>query len=120
MSDKPRHSTWSPGGPAYTVEHHAPNIPDPVWVNLDLVYDTARSSADGSRKHVDGLEMSGRVPGLLTGWIDLYQGGRLGIVNIDVPYADGRRRRSGHELWIPDYALTPRRSGPKILGHHAR
>jgi len=87
----------------------------PVWVRLDALYVRIR----GAPQHVitGGLDMTGEVPGLLSGWFPTVKGDWLGVVNYSIPYADGRRDALflRHQL-VPSYALRPR-GQPDEHGH---
>jgi hypothetical protein len=66
---------------------------------------------DGASVQVvaEGLDLTGSVPGLLSGWFRTVQGDWLGVVNFEIPYADGRpnRVRLADQL-VPGHALRPR------------
>lgn len=78
-----------------------------VWVHLDLLWQ--RPGRGERRMVVDGLDATGRVPGMLLGWLRTSDGLWLGEVHVEIGYIDGRRHR---EIWnkqlIPAWALSPR------------
>jgi hypothetical protein len=78
-----------------------------VWVLLDVL---SLRPADAPRTVVpDGLDMSGRAPGRLTGWFRSVDGDWLGIVDYEIPYADGRRDQLAlKDQLVPIYALADR------------
>lgn len=82
-----------------------------VWVLLDSI--CMRVPGTPRRVVIDGLDMSGQVPGLLSGWRETANGDWLGEVNFSAPYIDGRRHKLSlsHQL-VPAYALRPRDGGP--------
>lgn len=87
----------------------------PVWVRLDAI--CVRIPGQPHRVAPGGLDMSGEVPGLLTTWFETVKGDWLGVVNYQVPYADGRRNKLKlRDQLVPSYALRervePGRNGP--------
>lgn len=83
----------------------------PVWVLLDAV--CIRVPGQPSHVVVDGLDMTGQAPGLLSGWHKTVKGDWLGVVNFAVRYADGRQHRLIlSDQLVPAYALRPREGGP--------
>lgn len=53
--------------------------------------------------------MTGEVPGRLHGWFRTVKGDWLGVVDYEIPYADGRRD-TVHlvDQLVPEYALRQR------------
>lgn len=83
----------------------------PVWVRLDAIY--VRAPDAPQRTIPDGLDMTGEVRGHLYGWWPTVKGNWLGVVNFEIPYADGRRHKlEVREQLVPDYALR-KRVGPR-------
>lgn len=70
----------------------------------------------GMPKHVvpDGLDMTGQVRGLLTGWHRSVDGDWLALVNFSIPYADGRRQMHLSGQLVPAYALRPRETDKNL------
>jgi hypothetical protein len=65
-----------------------------VWVHLDVLW---RRPGPGERRMVvDGLDATGRVPGMLLRWLRTSDGLWLGEVHVEVGHIDGRRDR---EVW---------------------
>ncbi|KAA2252359.1 hypothetical protein F0L68_35485 [Solihabitans fulvus] len=78
-----------------------------VWVHLDAIY----VRVPGAPSHVidTGLDMTGEVPGRLHGWFPTVKGDWLGVVDFEVPYADGRRAKLHvTDQLVPAYALRRR------------
>jgi hypothetical protein len=87
--------------------HGRTKIITPVWVRLDLL--CVRAEDAPLRVVPDGLDMTGTVPGQLSGWFRTVKGDWLGIVDYAVPYADGRARREEFkDQLVPHYALAKR------------
>jgi hypothetical protein len=56
-----------------------------------------------------GFDMSGRVKGRLTGWLQSVEGDWFGIVDYELSYADGRREQLPlRDQLIPRAALSRR------------
>lgn len=87
--------------------HGHSKVIKPVWVLLEVL---SLRPTDAPRTTVpDGLDMSGRTPGRLTGWFRSVNGDWLGIVDYEVPYADGRRNHLAlKDQLVPVYALAER------------
>lgn len=79
----------------------------PVWVLLDAL--CVRVPGMPHRLVPDGVDMTGRVRGLLVSWHATAKGDWLALVNFSVPYADEHRGKLKltHQL-VPAYALQPR------------
>ncbi|WP_433270774.1 hypothetical protein ACQPZF_10765 [Actinosynnema sp. CS-041913] len=60
-----------------------------VWVDLAAAF--PRPSGVPRRVVADGLDMTGSVPGVLSGWFRSVDGDWYGVVNHPIRYADGRR-----------------------------
>src|SRR5689334_19563303 len=62
-----------------------------VWVRLDAIC----ARIPGQPQHVvpDGLDMTGEVPGWLITWFETVKGDWMGVVNYEIPYADGRQAK---------------------------
>jgi hypothetical protein len=60
-----------------------------VWVRLDDLF----ARPPDAPRHViaTGLDVAGQVQGRLHGRFPTVDGGWLGVVNYEIPYADGRR-----------------------------
>lgn len=84
----------------------------PVWVQLDTLY---VSPTDGPRRVTPhGLDMSGQVPGLLSGWFEDGHGRWYGVTNFQIPYVDGRQAKLQlHDQLVPARALRPREPSTK-------
>jgi hypothetical protein len=78
-----------------------------VWVRLDALFVRIKGAPEHA---VDtGLDYTGEVPGLLHGWWPTHRGHWLGVVDYEVPFADGRRRKiRAVDQLVPLYALRPR------------
>jgi hypothetical protein len=79
----------------------------PVWVRLDAVYlrrpDAPRHVAE------DGLDLTGQVPGQLHGRFRSVDGDWYGVVNYEIPYADGRHDKLRlYDQLVPFHALQKR------------
>jgi hypothetical protein len=62
-----------------------------VGVRLGTLYPR---QPDAPRRVVpDGLDVTGTVPGRLTGWLRTVDGDWLGVVNFEIPHADGRKHQ---------------------------
>ncbi len=100
---------WQPPPAPAIASHAAPaDVPPvrPVWVLLGsvFVHDPA-----GARTVPDGLDMTGRAKGYLSGWRRSGRGDWMGVVNYEVGYVDGRSATAWlHDQWVPAYALRPR------------
>lgn len=85
----------------------------PVWVVLDAL--CIRVPGAPSHVVVDGLNMTGQVPGLLRTWHKTVKGDWLGVVNFAIPYADEYRGKLHlSDQLVPAYALRPRQAGDKV------
>jgi hypothetical protein len=83
----------------------------PVWVRLDAV--CVRAPDAPHRVIPDGLDMTGEVPGLLSGWFQTVLGDWLAIVNYSISYADGRRHRvTLVDQLVPGCAIRKRGGEP--------
>ncbi|SDN06385.1 hypothetical protein [Allokutzneria albata] len=79
----------------------------PAWVRLDEFL--RRPSSFQRRVVGDGLDVSGEVPGMLTGWFRSAEGLWLGVCHYRIPYADGRTVTIAvRNQLIPAYALRRR------------
>ncbi|WP_205215340.1 hypothetical protein [Amycolatopsis albispora] len=80
-----------------------------VWVRLDALY--ARPSGTPGHEVAAGLDVTGEVPGRLHGWLSSVKGEWLGVVDFEMPYADGRRERLAvADQLVPAQALRPDRT----------
>lgn len=78
-----------------------------VWVQLDLLFPQQPDA--GRRVVIEGLDMTGRAAGLLSGWFRSVDGAWLGVVSYKLPYADGRREKVELvDQLVPAQALRPR------------
>lgn len=78
-----------------------------VWVQLDRLF--VRSP--DARRHVieTGLDLTGRVQARLHGRFPSVDGDWLGVINYEIPYADGRRDKLHLvDQLVPFYALQKR------------
>ncbi|OXM69344.1 hypothetical protein [Amycolatopsis vastitatis] len=78
-----------------------------MWVRLDAIFVRIK----GAPHHVidDGLDFTGEVHGLLHGWCPTSRGDWLGVVDFDISFVDGRRRKiRAVDQLVPLYALRPR------------
>jgi hypothetical protein len=109
MCSSSKGGAWEPPPPPAIARFAAPAPPpvvQPVWVLLEQV---CRHDPEVRRTVGDGLDFTGRAPGILRGWRRTARGEWLGVVNYEVHYADGRK----NTLWcrdqmVPAYALRPR------------
>lgn len=78
-----------------------------VWVRLAAI--CIRAPDAPLETVVTGLDMTGEVPGRLHGWFRTVKGDWLGVVDYEIPYADGRRD-TVHlvDQLVPEYALRRR------------
>jgi hypothetical protein len=67
---------------------HHPEVLAQVWVRLDVI--SGRLPGAPYETVVDGLDMTGHAPGLVTGYFRSSRGDWLAVVNYQIPYADGR------------------------------
>lgn len=76
-----------------------------VWVQLDRLFIRSRDTP----RHVieTGLDLTGRVQGRLHGRFPSVDGDWLGVVNYEIPYADGRRDK----LHLVDQLVPSTRCG---------
>ncbi|CAM3738226.1 hypothetical protein KIPE111705_22425 [Kibdelosporangium persicum] len=82
-------------------------IVTPAWVQLDAIY--VRSADVPVHTVADGLDMTGRVHGHVSGWWRTVKGDWLGVVNYAIPFADGRQQKLElRDQLIPGYALSKR------------
>lgn len=102
-------SVWQPAPAPAIARFAAPRpapVVQPVWVLLEQV---CRHDPDVRRTVGDGLDFTGRAPGILRGWRRTARGEWLGVVNYEVHYADGRTNTLWcHDQMVPAYALLPR------------
>lgn len=100
------------GGEVVDRNHGLRRPPIPVWVLLDRLYE--RGPGQPEHHNAAGVDLAGRVPGLLSRWIPTYQGSWVGQVTFEVEYADGRRHSlSLQDQLVPDYAFRPREDSPR-------
>jgi hypothetical protein len=79
----------------------------PVWIHLDTLF--RRREGDSVHTVGDGLDLEGRVEGLLSGWFRSVKGDWLGIVTFSLRYADGRRNQVHvTDQLVPAHALRER------------
>lgn len=78
-----------------------------VWVQLDRLF---VRNPDAPRHVIEtGLDLTGRVQGRLHGRFPSVEGDWLGVVNYEIPYADGRRDKVQLvDQLLPFYALQRR------------
>jgi hypothetical protein len=78
-----------------------------VWVQLDSLF---VRSPDAPRHVIEtGLDLTGRVQGRLHGRFPSVDGDWLGVVNYEIPYADGRRDKVQLvDQLLPFYAIQGR------------
>jgi hypothetical protein len=85
----------------------------PVWVDLEQL---CRHDPATAATVIDGLDLTGRAPGMLQRWRRSGRGDWLGVVHYSVGYIDGRHRR---ELFtnqlVPAYVLQPRHNDQPLL-----
>ncbi len=79
----------------------------PVWVRLDLLF--VRSPDAPRHVIVEGLDLTGEVHGRLHGRFPSIDGLWCGVVDYEIPYADGRRDKLDlTDQLLPFYALRER------------
>jgi hypothetical protein len=79
----------------------------PVWVHLDIL--TMRSPGHQRVVVPDGIDVSIRAKGRLTGWFRSTDGDWFGIVDYELSYADGRHEQVAlNDQLVPRAALSPR------------
>lgn len=77
-----------------------------VWVDLDLVFPLP---ADHRRRVIaDGLQLTGRVPGMLKRWIRGSRGEWYGVVWVSLCDGAGDVRLTLDDQLVPAAALSPR------------
>lgn len=86
-------------------DHGRTRVITMVRVQLDVLYPR---QPDAPRNVVpEGLDATGTVPGRLTGWLRTVDGDWFGVVNFEIPYADGRKQQiSLQDQLVPVRALT--------------
>ncbi len=91
------------------VSSGAPDVPRarPVWIDLDVAFPLPRGHRH--RTIADGLELSGRVPGMLKRWVRGSQGEWLGLVYVQLRDGAGDIRLTLDDQLVPAAALSPRR-----------
>jgi len=88
-------------------DHGRVPVITPVWVRLDAIY--LRVPGAPTHTVATGLDMTGEVPGRLTGWFSTAKGDWLGVVDFEIPYADPRRTKlEVVDQLVPAYALRRR------------
>jgi hypothetical protein len=90
------------------VSSGTPGIPRarPVWIDLDVAFPLPRDHPH--RVIAGGLELSGRVPGMLKRWIRGSQGEWLGLVYVQLRDGAGDVRLTLDDQLVPAAALRPR------------
>lgn len=90
------------------IPYRAPvHAPTPVWVDLDALL--IRHPDQPVHPNGAGLVFSGEVEGVLRQRIpDAGTGAWLGLVDFEVPYADGRPSLRMRAQLVPFTALRPR------------
>lgn len=82
----------------------------PVWVKLFALF-LRHPAAPMPDKlpHVNALDTTAEVPGLVLQWLRSGGGEWLAQVSYEIPFADGRTKRAHLERQlVPAYALRPR------------
>jgi len=114
-SHKP--DSWSdgPSGEVIAAQVWKPDSTPPVrpvWVLLD---ELCRHDPATRATVIDGLDMTGKAPGVLLHWRRSGHGDWLGLVHYTIGYIDGRRQRAPfYEQLVPAYALRPRHNGKPL------
>lgn len=82
----------------------------PVWVDLDIAFPLPA----GHRRRVvaHGLDLRGRVPGMLKRWVRGGRGEWLGLVYLQLRDGAGDERLVLDEQLVTSAALSPRRVPP--------
>lgn len=84
----------------------------PVWVLLEQL---CRHDPSKYTTVIDGLDMTGRAPGMLVRWSRSGRGDWLGVVHYTIEYIDGRARRTEfRDQLVSAYALEPRHDGKPL------
>ncbi|NIH83728.1 hypothetical protein [Amycolatopsis granulosa] len=65
------------------ADHERVLVITPVWVRLDAIY--VRVPGAPAHTVVTGLDMTGDVPGRLTGWFSTPKGDWPGVVDFEIP-----------------------------------
>jgi hypothetical protein len=78
----------------------------PVWIDLDIAFPVPA----GHRRRViaHGIDLSGRVPGMLKRWVRGGRGEWLGLVYLQLRDGAGDVRLVLDEQLVPCAALSPR------------
>ena len=89
--------------------HGRTKVISPVWVHLDIL---AMRAPEHRRVVVpDGIDVSIRAKGRLTGWFQSADGDWFGVVDYELSYVDGRRAQVAlQDQLVPRAALSPRRT----------
>jgi hypothetical protein len=84
-----------------------------VWVDLDLAFPLPT----GHRHRVvaDGLELTGRAPGMLKRWVRGSRGEWYGVVWVRISDGAGDIRMTLEDQLVPAAALSPRPAPPGPL-----
>jgi hypothetical protein len=78
----------------------------PVWVDLDMAFPLP--GGHRPRLIADGLDVSGRVPGMLKRWVRGMRGEWYGLVWIALRDGAGNIRLTLDDQLVPAAALRPR------------
>jgi hypothetical protein len=112
--------TWRPPpAPAIADCTEPAEVPrvKPVWVLLEKLY---RPTPRATKTVIDGLDLTGRAPGMLIGdWLRSSRGDYLAQVHISIRSADPTQqtRQLFRAQLVPAYALQPRHDGRFPVTH---
>jgi hypothetical protein len=82
-----------------------------VWVDLDVAFPLP--ARHRRRVIADGLDLMGRVPGMLKRWVRGSRGEWYGVVWIPLRDGAGDVRLTLDDQLVPAAALSPRHTGPR-------
>jgi hypothetical protein len=78
-----------------------------VWVRLEVISGILPGAP--YENIVDGLDMRGEVPGMVTGYFRGSRGEWLVVVSYEIPYVDGRGRKVRVEDQLVSFSAVRRR-----------
>ncbi|MBV9013428.1 MAG: hypothetical protein JO272_15555 [Pseudonocardiales bacterium] len=86
-----------------------------VWVDLNLAFPLPTDHRQ--RVVADGLDLTGRVPGMLKRWVRGSRGEWYGVVWVRISDGAGDVRMTLEDQLVPAAALSPRPVSPRGITH---